>query len=71
MRISTAEMFNNSPGGILLKTLTISIGAAALTSEMSGIDDLLKKADAAMYRAKNNGRNCVRVYQENMDTPHV
>jgi diguanylate cyclase (GGDEF)-like protein len=39
--------------------VTISLGVADYTAESKDIDDLLKKADAAMYRAKNQGRNQV------------
>ena len=43
-------------------TLTVSIGVEMFTNEMSGIDELLRNADAALYRAKNSGRNCVVAY---------
>ena len=43
-------------------TLTVSIGAEIFTAEMSGIDELLRNADVALYRAKNSGRNCVVAY---------
>jgi diguanylate cyclase (GGDEF)-like protein/PAS domain S-box-containing protein len=46
-----------------LLTITISIGAAVFTNEMSDIDDLLRNADAALYQAKSNGRNCVMKYE--------
>jgi diguanylate cyclase (GGDEF)-like protein/PAS domain S-box-containing protein len=39
--------------------ITICIGVAAFTNELSGIDELLRNADAALYHAKNNGRNRV------------
>ncbi|UCD74183.1 MAG: diguanylate cyclase [Phycisphaerales bacterium] len=39
--------------------VTISLGVAQRTAEMAGVDDLLNAADAALYHAKNRGRNCV------------
>jgi len=47
--------------------ITVSVGIAAYTDVMSGIDDLLRNADTAMYCAKNGGRNSVEVYQENSE----
>jgi diguanylate cyclase (GGDEF)-like protein len=44
-------------GGIAL-TVTISVGIA-MAGEREGIGALLSRADAAMYRAKSNGRNCI------------
>ena len=42
--------------------LTVSIGGAAFTPQIDQEPfDLLKLADAALYRAKRDGRNCVRV----------
>jgi diguanylate cyclase (GGDEF)-like protein len=49
-------------GEVLIDSLTISVGAAVFTDEMTGIDDLLRNADTALYRAKHNGRNCVVVF---------
>jgi diguanylate cyclase (GGDEF)-like protein len=37
--------------------LTVSIGVAAATVSMSGIDALLRSADQALYQAKSEGRN--------------
>jgi diguanylate cyclase (GGDEF)-like protein/PAS domain S-box-containing protein len=63
--------FEMSPGEPLISIITISVGVATFTDEISGIDDLLRNADAALYRAKNSGRNCVGVYQKHHDVPHV
>ncbi len=38
---------------------TVSIGLAHLESSTTSLDDLLRQADAALYQAKQNGRNRV------------
>ena len=38
---------------------TISIGVAETTPEVRSAETLLRRADAALYRAKQQGRNCV------------
>ena len=45
-----------------------SIGIALLDKHEDTIDDLLKRADLAMYRAKASGRNAVCVFTPNMQT---
>lgn len=40
--------------------MTLSIGMAELTPRMHAIEDWAEAADAALYRAKAAGRNCVR-----------
>lgn len=46
-------------------SVTISIGVACMcTSEPEDFEDLLNQADAAMYEAKNTGRNRVCVYRK-------
>lgn len=42
-------------------TLTLSAGVAAIGPDAPTIDALLRKADAAMYEAKSEGRNRVKV----------
>lgn len=42
--------------------LTISVGVAERDAAMTRPDDVLREADRAMYRAKQNGRNSVQVY---------
>jgi len=44
-----------------LPTITVSIGIAVSPQHGSHPDQLLKAADAALYQAKNNGRNRVEV----------
>ncbi|WAS98370.1 GGDEF domain-containing protein [Nannocystis punicea] len=39
--------------------VTISIGVAELTQDIATYDDLIKKADARLYKAKQTGRNRV------------
>jgi diguanylate cyclase (GGDEF)-like protein len=40
---------------------TVSIGVAAIAAGAHGVDDLVTQADAALYNAKNAGRNRTRV----------
>jgi len=42
-------------------TVTVSIGAASVQGQQVKSDDVLRAADKALYRAKNNGRNCTAV----------
>lgn len=39
--------------------ITVSIGVSVVTPQRCRAHDLLSDADAALYRAKRNGRNCV------------
>ncbi len=41
--------------------VTISVGVAEAAVDDGGADNLLLRADAALYGAKHSGRNCVRV----------
>jgi diguanylate cyclase (GGDEF)-like protein len=47
--------------GVGPKQVTLSIGVAVYEPETSdeGLEELLRRADLALYRAKNTGRNCV------------
>ena len=42
---------------------SISVGVAVRTTEMAGLDELMKAADLGVYAAKRNGRNCVAISQ--------
>lgn len=41
--------------------VTVSIGVAALPASRCDLEDLIAAADAALYRAKREGRDCVRM----------
>jgi diguanylate cyclase (GGDEF)-like protein len=49
-----------------LPPITISLGIATYPADGTDIDDLIKKADAAMYAAKKAGRNNSVKYSENI-----
>jgi diguanylate cyclase (GGDEF)-like protein len=57
LRQKVAESPTGEPGAEM--KMTISIGVAAATLSMPGIQALLKQADDALYRAKFLGRNKV------------
>lgn len=41
-------------------SVTVSIGATSVLETDTTVDDTLRRADKALYRAKDEGRNCVR-----------
>lgn len=45
--------------------LTISIGVNLTPHKSRTFSEAFKLADIALYNAKNNGRNCIQVYDEN------
>ena len=46
--------------------ITVSIGVSLLNGETANVDDLLRHADTAMYRAKDDGRNTLRFFVSDM-----
>jgi len=59
----------NAEKGITEVRITVSIGVSAYTHEVANVEDLVKRADMALYRAKNEGRN--RVFLCNGSTPET
>ena len=48
--------------------LTVSMGIAKLLGEHDGVETLMRRADQALYAAKESGRNCIVVWDESMLT---
>ncbi len=48
--------------------MTASIGIAELSDSEETIDEIVGKADAALYRAKDSGRNKTVIYDEDSFT---
>jgi diguanylate cyclase (GGDEF)-like protein len=57
----SSENGHSSPVDI---SITVSIGVASLSQEGQSLADLLDRADQALYRAKDSGRNRVIVWEE-------
>ena len=45
----------------------VSVGAVFAGKESADAAELIRKADITMYRAKSSGRNCYRIFSEEMD----
>ena len=48
---------------------TPSIGATLFLDADEKLDDIIKRADTAMYQVKNAGRNALRFFQSAQSTP--
>jgi diguanylate cyclase (GGDEF)-like protein/PAS domain S-box-containing protein len=46
--------------------ITLSVGVSLFPKENKGVDDILKQADTAMYRAKDAGRNSIHFFLPKM-----
>ncbi|KMV29282.1 sensor domain-containing diguanylate cyclase [Photobacterium swingsii] len=46
-----------------------SMGVATVCPEITSLDQLVSKADRALYQAKHNGKNCVSVLHDTEDEP--
>ncbi|WP_312181533.1 diguanylate cyclase, partial [Pantoea sp. CTOTU46764] len=56
VRVSIAENWIDQVGNV-----TLSVGIADWQPESGTQEQSLKQADAALYQAKNAGRNCVMI----------
>ncbi len=57
--LSVADRIRQQAESSAKPACTVSIGVAANQGEADAVDAMLSRADAAMYRAKAKGRNCV------------
>lgn len=60
-----AEPFSANGHDVRIGT---SIGISVVPSDGNAVDQILKCADVALYRAKSEGRNVYRAYEPTMDT---
>ncbi|OLT11402.1 hypothetical protein BJF78_26900 [Pseudonocardia sp. CNS-139] len=62
-RVAALDVAVRTPDGdgLTVSGLTVSVGAAAVPADGAGLEQVLKAADAALYTAKRDGRNLVRV----------
>jgi diguanylate cyclase (GGDEF)-like protein len=62
-----ASIEKQSQYGDITTQLTVTAGIAAYPIDGTSENEILRKADQALYRAKKTGRNCIRLaYEEKM-----
>ena len=49
--------------------VTLSLGGTSLSAQNVGVDQLIGCADQALYQAKHNGRNQVRLWTDPLPAP--
>jgi diguanylate cyclase (GGDEF)-like protein len=62
-KFQAAVSMGVSSGGVHIAT-TVSIGIAVFPLDSDSEEGLFKRADSAMYRSKQNGRNSIYLYSE-------
>ncbi|WP_458296291.1 GGDEF domain-containing protein [Xanthomonas cerealis] len=64
---AAAQQMRTTLDGKALPGVTLSIGLASYSGDGVVATTLLRKADAALYRAKRNGRNQVQPFDPALD----
>ena len=65
MNLDTPQSFCGEPvqyEGLELP-VGLSIGIATFPGHGDNMDDVFRAADSALYQAKQEGRNCIRIWQ--------
>lgn len=65
LRNIIAQLFVTDGEKLPGEKITISVGVAAYPDDADSPDELIRNADKALYKAKENGRNQVQVYSAN------
>ena len=50
-----------------IASVSVSVGIVDLESDEADVKEIIRRADVAMYAAKEQGRNCCVVYQKSLD----
>ncbi len=68
MKANVEALHISYSGSPISKWITISLGAASIAPH-HGLrsKDLIRMADISLYKAKNNGRNRVELFQESVE----
>jgi diguanylate cyclase (GGDEF)-like protein len=53
--------------GLPLERITLSFGVSECSDDCASSDDIIVRADSAMYAAKTRGRNCVVSWEDNIE----
>jgi diguanylate cyclase (GGDEF)-like protein len=69
-RALETRTFRNSRSGVNYGPVTISLGYS-MASQSDDAGELYAKSDAALYHAKNSGRNRTVIYEDNMKKEYV
>ncbi len=50
-----------------IASVSVSAGIVDLEKDDADVEEIIRRADVAMYKAKSEGRNCVHIYQKSLD----
>jgi diguanylate cyclase (GGDEF)-like protein/PAS domain S-box-containing protein len=64
--LNKSYQLRGSNGQISLHHSTPSIGVSLFLNHSDSVDELLKRADVAMYQAKDSGRNAIRFFDPSL-----
>ena len=50
-----------------IASVSVSAGIVDIESDEAEVEEIIRRADVAMYAAKSQGRNCIHIYQKSLD----